>query len=442
MAQSMHRNNKLASISAMLFIAAAISIPNVNTYTYVGVFSVLLLFLCINNFRRYLIGFCIFGAPFILLVQSFYNISVTKIILGVIAVQVFVLLQGRKTIRFSPKFFVGYGLWLSAVFVLILIGFYFSPKSYYTINYTQYFIIYTIFYCLAGLIIVQSDIKIEEVLLPGTLFFICIYPLFGISLLNIPANVFYSSVGLRTFREFDSIGIGRIAGCLSTMAVFSVIKNIGVKKNKMLFGQIALALTASLPILWYSQLRQGVIALGAVILLAIWVAFSGSSRRAFSRNFLLLSLLMLTLSGFLYFMHWANLNLEQARTVELIDSSSRIDAWQAAWGRICANPIAGYGLGGFYSSYSSWPHNWILESWHDYGVFGLLLFGFPVFRIITNLFYSKEGRGRYWLLVSVFYLVVMQFSCDIARNTIIFLFFSIAIAESWVKPNSQDKYET
>jgi energy-converting hydrogenase Eha subunit A len=424
-----------------IFCNAFIKIPN--TALNIGFLLFVLLLLWIKNYRAVLIGFCICGIPFMSLLKKYIGFSITQAIIGTIAIQLAVLLISRKHSILTglkkgcvPR----YLFIILSICTLFLVSFLVAQKTEYNLYYIQFFIVYVVFYSLGGVLVVQKSITLKTVLLPAILFISCLYPLFQFTLFNVPAKIYNSPVGLRGVDAMDSISVGRFAGGLIILALCVLWETRTEKKpNLFVFSQITLALVISGPLLWYSQTRQAMLSvIVSIIIGAFIILITNKKMSLWQRSIVFLTPVLLIWIS-LIFLNWAEAHLAQVRVKEFNDIS-RERLWAQAWEGIKIEPIIGHGLGSYYAEYFSWPHNWFLEAWHDYGVLGLMLFIILVIALFARA-YTSQNTKSLWVFVGIYWVIVAQVSADIPRNSALFFFFTIALLPFSEKISSNKKFK-
>ena len=434
---SSNRISQFADISATAFILCSIFVSFPSVVVYLAIFGAVLVLLCVKNFRAVMVGMCVGGMPFLSLVKSATGLSITQSIIGMITVEVIMLTFYKRFIRIpggNKNRFFKYFIWIVAVYLFILANFIVSPKTNYNIYYIQFFIVYVMFSCLSGMLVVQLSLRLKDIFLPVLLFFVCIFPMFKFTLLNIPVEIAMSAIGLRGYEGFGCISLGRLAGSLVVLVFCVLWENRSASNRKVLFIQGTVGLIAALPVLWYSQTRQAMIASFLIVVLGtLFLLLRGRKLTARQRVFSLLILVMLVWSSYT-FLSWSEAHLLQSRVHEGLQSSARSYLWQDAWEGISENPIIGNGYAEYYSRYGIWPHNFVLEVWYDYGFAGLVLFCGLIIMLFMRL-YRERTDDSLWLLLGVYWIIVAQASADIPRNSIVFIFVTIA----WLFPSKTNK---
>ncbi len=113
--------------------------------------------------------------------------------------------------------------------------------------------------------------------------------------------------------------------------------------------------------------------------------------------------------------------------VNRIHFAGRDSLYSNAWDLIQANPVIGYGLGGYYGEVLSfYPHNILLQLWLDGGVLLVLNFLILVFVTIRYLF----SRVRVVSIVAtamLYMLIVQQFSGGYYDFRYYFFFWAILV---------------
>jgi len=381
--------------------------------------------LCIKNYHAVIIAFCIGGVPLTALLKTVYGYSATKTFIVIIALEVVLLVFDKEAVvRFrKSKRFLQYCLWVGLIYVLLLVTYTVSAKTAYAVYYMQFFSVYVTASCLAGLLAVQRALKIEEVLLPMMVFFACSYPTFNSTVTHMSPVVLESEVGARVLEGIGGIKLGRLAGALTVLAFCILWERSSHKGQKLVMLESALAFSICLPMLWFAQTRQSIIA--AFVTIETQLLFLVVLRKGRSVRRLLLGCVaaILIIWASWTFLEWAGEHLAQVRVHRIADFQ-RFHRWKSVWEGICEKPVTGHGLGGYYSQHGIWPHNWILEAWHDYGVIGLLLLCVPIITILSKSYLAPRGHFS-WAILGSYWVIVAQASGDIPRNSTVFFFFTV-----------------
>lgn len=419
--------NRFIDISVMAIICYVMLVGLPSTLLVVILLSVGVTLLCIKNYYAVIIGFCIGGGPLTSLWKSVYDYSITKLFICVIILQlILIFVDKQPALKFDRnKCYRIFLLWSALIFFFIFINFIVAPKSNYNIYYIQYFFVYSTAAILAGLLAVNKKLAIEDILLPIMLFFSCAYPVFSSTVLNIAPAIQESSVGTRALEGIGCLKLGRLSGSLIVLAFFILWKNIQAKKDTLLFCQIALAFIICFPMLWYSQTRQSMIAALLTVEISMIFLMLFNKKRTLWQSLFWLSIAVFVFWGSYSFLEWARDNLAQMRLQTRFADTGRFYKWQEALDGIYTNPIIGYGLGGYYSHYGIWAHNWVLEVWYDFGVIGVMLFCGPIATILTKS-YSALKDHVFWPILGAYWVIVAQVSGDIPRNPEIFFFFTVS----------------
>lgn len=424
-----NRISRFAEISATVFILCSTFIPFPSVAMYLVIFGVVLVLLCVKNFRAVMVGMCVGGMPFLSLVKSTIDFSITQSIIGMITIEIIMLASYRRsslTQGGNKNRFFKYFMWIVAVYLFLLASFIVAPKTDYNIYYIQFFVVYIMFSCLSGMLVVQTSLRLKDVFLPIMLFFVCVFPMFKFTLLNIPAEIAMSAIGLRGHEGLGSISLGRLAGSLVVLVFYVLWETRNVNNRKMLFAQGTAGLVVALPVLWFSQTRQAMIAAFLTVVLgSLFLLLRGKELTARQCIFALLIPVILVWSSYT-FLSWSETHLAQRRVYKGLRDSARSYQCQNAMAGISENPIIGYGFAGYYSRYGIWPHNMILEVSYDYGIVGLLLFCGPLIMVFTRL-HERQTNYSFWLLLGIYWIIVAQASADIPRNSIVFMFVTIAL---------------
>lgn len=101
------------------------------------------------------------------------------------------------------------------------------------------------------------------------------------------------------------------------------------------------------------------------------------------------------------------------RTIDLIDEENigngRNLIYSNAWNEIQENSFIGNGIGQFYNKYGTYPHNIILQSWHEGGIIYMLCITIPIiYSIYLMIFDTKTSNEKKYLLIFLFSISVIR----------------------------------
>lgn len=115
---------------------------------------------------------------------------------------------------------------------------------------------------------------------------------------------------------------------------------------------------------------------------------------------------------------------------------ARISSAKIAWEMFLNNPLIGNGYGSF-NGYNNikwtldqkYPHNIILEILSEFGIIGLLFFGYVFYKIIYSINHLSDGTGfatRLPLLILLFFsLWLAMFSKDLSTQSLLWIFLAL-----------------
>lgn len=112
--------------------------------------------------------------------------------------------------------------------------------------------------------------------------------------------------------------------------------------------------------------------------------------------------------------------------------------YQNAISGILNHPLLGNGIGSFESLYGTYPHNFILQSWFEGGIFYMMLMSFPVFYSFIRIIISnKIQKEKKYMFIFVFFLTIIRLSLSfeywIDMFYWIYLFMSITFIQADLK---------
>lgn len=339
----------------------------------------------------------------------------------------------------SPKNYPGvaarrwdaYLVWLGLVWILLLIGYLTGPRSEYSSYFIVYFLVYGTSFVLAGILAALYSVTVEKITLPSLLVFSCIFPLLRMTPFQMPTAL-DPHWGLRGVEEFSILYHERLAGLLFVILLIRFITAVRKIRELPIF---VLGGLISLPIIWFSYTRQAIAAVLIVAVAAVTrTLFSDDFLRSGRRKALVLLLATVLAGGVMYWFLTAAPLAEGTRMgaggALIIDPHQvRVRMWRDSLRYIEANPIIGYGLGWFAGEWGrlefDWPHNWFIEAWLEHGLPGLILFLIGTGFIIYPILRPCDRFTVFWALAGLYWLIVIQLSGDIARNSMIFFFITL-----------------
>ncbi|MCR9849264.1 O-antigen ligase family protein [Vibrio antiquarius] len=401
-------NYLLVALVVLLISINVTFLANAIVY-YIILLLVCFLVLTTRTLLEFILAFTLFG-------QSITHIMPIPFSLIIIAL-------GGITFTY---FLVKYNKWYINLkvlsFTIILGVFYFVSAFQIDSEYGLFKVKYLLLYCLFFVMVYPylihksySNYKIN----------MSVFLLYGVVLISsifiLTGNVFEvfgtynptsNGIGLRAISEYDSIYFGRSAGLLLFISVFSLeAKN----KNTVLVCCCSFILASFL--LYFSQTRQGFIALLAITL--IYLFFYANN------NIIRLTLGMVASFSFFLF-----------RGVSLVDESGRLSInfdnrsshWSNSIEIISANPIFGKGIGNYMDGLAVWPHNIFLEILVELNLGFVIAFSFLlsycIYVSLKNL-NSKIKQCSFLSYLLIYYILCAQISADFSRNTA--LFFSMIV---------------
>lgn len=380
-----------------------------------------------------LVSLSLFGGIFFSLFHQYLGLGLTffqVIVAGLMVLIIIVRLPGKLSEACRRKAF-NYLIWVGLVWILMLLNYLTGPRTDYSSYFIAYFLIYGTSYVAAGILVYGYSVKLQDIAIPSLLLFSCLFPLIGLTPLQMRSALdpFW---GLREIEAFTAITHARLAGLLFVMLL------IGCLESARQPGVLPVLLVGSLiclPVLWYSYTRQAVVAVLLTLLAAaVWNLLVGNLLRGGrQRMAVLLGAGLLAVGVMVWFFgDGARLDAAPAMEGRMMSGDSdhfRIRAWSESWNAIKGNPLTGYGVGWFAREHGSkdfdWPHNWFIEVWLEHGLAGLILFLIGSGFLLAPLFRLGDRNAVSWALAGLYWLIVVQLSGDIARNSIIFFFITV-----------------
>jgi len=129
----------------------------------------------------------------------------------------------------------------------------------------------------------------------------------------------------------------------------------------------------------------------------------------------------------------------------LLSVSARFGLYNKAWIMFKENPLIGKGVAAFSVNpfVRTWPHNIVLEYLSEFGIIGLMFFGYFIYGISSSII-SLYKKGISFMLSLcltnfLFYLISAQFSSDIIGNRHIWFWAGIILSLNIVETNIYHK---
>jgi O-antigen ligase len=413
-----------------LFVAACAIVVAINKlplYLMVTLGYSLIVFMIVTKELPTLIGaLSLFGLPFFGATSVYVGISPSTI-LAIIDVLLFSYICWNISKYFLGKEQTGIrkiALWWFLFLLFYAIGTITGPESEYSKFVLLYLLVYGNFFFLSGIVIASNRVKFQNVHSLGAFFFSFIYPVIGISIFNV-GKIADAVIGLRAVEGINPIDQARMAGFLVLGCISSIIFNKKLFKKSL---ELFLIIIISAPIAWYSYTRQVYVAI-IITSLTLYLLTMLSSKEKFGQKvgYRLIFIIPIVVASVVYIITELISGRVESRVTETGWKIDRFGMWQACFEIIINNPIVGLGVGGFQKTgIALWPHNWFLEAWVELGFIGLLLTGYAGYLLVSSLVRRVHIETLEWLYMGFYFLIVIQVSGDIARNSAIFLFLVIA----------------
>lgn len=234
---------------------------------------------------------------------------------------------------------------------------------------------------------------------------------------------------------YDPIMMGRIAGLSLLFALWMFFHG-----KRMSINILCLVLSAPLVfVLAASKTR------GAVVAFLIGLLFLLLARKIQLKTIGWVCGITIIALCFFWFVPIEQLARFAQSSDELRSSGSfsiRIDLYKEAIAVFLKNPLLGVGIGGGHRHlFFDYPHNIVFEIAAELGFIGLSLFLSMIVIVIKRFIRLMRNDSVNPLVeismsVFLFALVAAQFSYDIQRNGLIWVFGGIILAISWMRQNS------
>jgi O-antigen ligase len=431
--------NNYASLSVLgsaLPLALALAITfNLLTGPVAAVAVALSLLVTLSRFGwpALLVSLSIFGGIYFSLFHQYLGVGITffQILITGIMALIIIVHQPRKVPEGIHLKIFNYLVWVGLVWCLMLLNFLTTVRTEYSTYFISYFLMYASSSVVAGILVYCFSVKLEDLIIPSLLILSCLYPLLGVTPVQM-RSALDPHWGLRAIEEFIPITHARLSGLLFVMLLihFSSSSRKLQKLPELFLGSLI-----CLPIVWFSYTRQSVVSVLLIsLIMAARMLFAGELLRKYRQR-----VAVLLFSGILAvgIMFWffsegpriESMQLTEQRTSTVDSDHFRLRAWQDSWNAIKRNPLIGYGIGWFAREHGgrefSWPHNWFIEAWLEHGLAGLLLFLLGAGFILKPLLRFDNRNSDSWALAGLYWLIVVQLSGDIARNSLIFFFITV-----------------
>jgi len=290
------------------------------------------------------------------------------------------------------------------------------------------------------------------------------YTLIGLSTLMTLSSLISGSSHLISFHTaFGSnyLALGRITGISILVIIYSFIIKKNPKEKLIWF----IILSINIAGLFFAGGRMPTFALLFTIGLIFFLSINLKTL-SISKHILLYSFLIILLVAmlFLFFPKIVDTFLAYTKIIFTqpgggMGVQSRLQMFATAFKAMHFYPLWGTGVGGFSNfAYSTdvwaYPHNILLETGAEVGLFGLILLVFLVgscFRHLLQFKKKNKGKERYFLTITILSLFVFSFlgslvSGDINENRMLFAWIGIAYAIEKIiilknfPRNKQNKY--
>jgi len=383
---------------------------------------------------RVLLPIVVFGLPFLTATATLVGLTPTAFVIAINLILVLLvirnlpLLLSRPSYRGVQRFLIWWFSFLLVYSIFSII----EGGSDYRVFTLQYLLIYGTFYSLAGVLVIRYEVSLFETMVVGLPLFAFHYWLLAASpiSLSVMAN---PVIGLRGNEGFDPINGARTAGLmlLTPLIVFAT-----ERRNIRWVPEFGAAIVLSAPLVWYSYTRQVFV---AVILVVLWMfALMMLSRRregeSLVRRLTALGLMCVIIATSALLVMSLLQGDTQSRLLQEGLETDRTVLWRASLALIADHPVIGAGIGEFQRrGLGEWPHNWFIEAWLVLGLPGLLLTIIGTVVFLNALLRRRHGWVAAWLPLGLYWLIVAQFSADIARNSQLFFFMAFGFyATAWV----------
>lgn len=135
------------------------------------------------------------------------------------------------------------------------------------------------------------------------------------------------------------------------------------------------------------------------------------------------------------------------RTIDLVGEENigngRDAIYTNAFNEIQQNFIFGNGIGEFYNTYGTYPHNIFLQSWHEGGIFYMILIMIPIiYSIYIILFCNKTSKEKKYILIFLFSisLVRLMISYEYWKDNYFWIYLYIVILPNIVRRSEINGY--
>lgn len=430
--------NKLFYHTIIMAFALLVSF-NILPLTVVAFLGVLVLILCIyySSLPVVIASLVLFGLPFIGSLATVLRMKYTVVILALnILLLFYAVIYCNKV--FSERYAKGFQVFLAwwGLFLLVyFINVFMGPQTEYSLFTIKYLFVYGNFFVLGAWIVISSKVSLSSTLLLGALWFSYQYPLLETSILNF-GGVVDQMIGIRGKDGFNPIDSARLAGLLMLSSIFCYIFNYKKYKNLIVIG---FSFVVAAPLVWFSYTRQVYVAVFFAVCLMLFAKLFLQNKSNENKTVIYASLILFIAMISKFIINFIASNSD-SRIAEAGITINRFPLWEKSIELIMQNPVMGIGVGGFQETgIGLWPHNWFLEGWLELGILGFMLMLLAAFFIFKSLLNQENLTQNGWIYLGLYFLIVIQVSGDIARNSMIFLFLAIAFGLAMQSINNDRK---
>ena len=211
----------------------------------------------------------------------------------------------------------------------------------------------------------------------------------------------------------------------------------------------AIAITSIIVI--SSVKRGGVITLGLCLLVYVFVKqwISGKSK---VRQLIVLAVVILMMSGVIYFLIQSEENnvIERILSIKDDGGSARDVLWKDVFQHIQNRDLVSRVIGNGYRStekisvYALPAHNDVLEIWYDFGGIGIILYGIAFFSLFSYTIQLLKRKSRYaphMAMILTFYFIFSMTSIVILYFWMALLMLSIGIIAGSADRELEEEFE-
>lgn len=246
---------------------------------------------------------------------------------------------------------------------------------------------------------------------------------FAASAIAIPCYAYLLQISYPWFGRIADVPVLDIAriGCLAAILALLALREPYQKASFLWLGIVPLGLLLS----FITETRQG---LAGVALAALAVAYVSGKLKSTKAKLAASTLIIFAIEYQLL-----SPSSEDASRISSFSLDSRSEGYALAWLMFFKNPFLGEGLGSFGKALfapEQYPHNMILEILAEFGIVGLLLFGFWLLAQTTSFSIKAidASQRNFWVALAAYWFSVSLASYSFPHSVMTVALISAAAA--------------